>query len=120
MHSNAIAVDLDGVILNFNWDSWVRNDMKYFGTPIKGAKRALVKLRRRGYKIIIHTCRTNPVLNSNYSLEELYVKVERILTKNEIPHDEIWLGAGKPLADYYIDDRAVKFESWGQVLKEIN
>ena len=120
MHSNCIAVDLDGVILNFNWDSWVRNDMRYFGTPIKGAKRALRRLRKRGYKIIIHTCRANPILNSSYSPDELYMKIKKILIKNEIPFDEIWLGTGKPLADYYIDDRAVKFESWEQVLEEID
>ena len=93
--------------------------MKYFGTPIKGAKKALINLRRKGYKIIIHTCRVNPVLNNSYSLDELYMKVKKILTKNEIPYDEIWLGTGKPLADYYIDDRAIKFEDWKQVLGEI-
>jgi len=119
MKSNNIAVDLDGVILNFNWSSWATRDMDYFGTPIKGGAKALKKLKQRGYRIIIHTCRTNPILNNSYCVEKLYEKVARVLKKNKIPYDEIWLGMGKPIADYYIDDRAIKFENWKQALEEI-
>lgn len=119
MKSSNIAVDLDGVILNFNWNSWSSRDMDYFGVPIKGSINGLKRLRKLGYRIIIHTCRTNPVLNNGYTLEKLYEKVKRILKKHKIPHDEIWLGAGKPIADFYIDDRAIKFESWRQVIQDI-
>jgi len=119
MKSGNIAIDLDGVILNFNWAAWERNDMNYFGAPMKGAIEALKELKRRGYRLIIFTCRTNPVLNNRYPLEELYKKVKKILRKHKIPHDEIWIGAGKPLADYYIDDSAIKFENWEQTLREV-
>ena len=41
----------------------------------------------------------------------------------DIPYDRIWgeepCGPGKPIALHYIDDRAIKFESWAQVMEEI-
>ena len=119
MNSGNIAVDLDGVLLNFNWNSWASKDMNYFGTPMKGGINAIKKLRKSGYRIIVHTCRTNPILNDNYTSGVLYEKVKKILKKNKIPYDEIWMGPGKPIADYYIDDRAIKFENWKQTLHEI-
>jgi len=111
-----VAVDLDGVILDFDWDKWVKHGMNYFGETKEGAIGALSVLQKCGYKIIIHTCRTNPEVNPKYSIEDLEILVRKTLTMRGIPFDEIWVKEGKPIADYYIDDRAIRFESWSQVM----
>jgi len=118
--SKILAIDLDGVILKFNWEAWERDDMEYWGELMPGVIEALRRLRQQGYRLVIHTCRTNPVINSSYPLDKLYQMVRNTLEKYKIPYDEIWIGAGKPIADYYIDDRAIRFENWEQTLKEIS
>ena len=117
--TKTVAIDLDGTILDFDWDSWVSKQMNYFGQPKRGAIRALKLLQQRGFKIIIYTCRTNTRVNPQYTLGELWMMVEKILEQHKIPFDEVWVETGKPIADYYIDDRAIKFESWEQVMEEI-
>ena len=111
-----VAVDLDGVIFDFDWDSWVKHGMDYFGKLKEGAIGGLMALRQRGYKIVIHTCRINPEINKGYTVDELRKIVSKALKKHGIPFDEIWVKEGKPIADYYIDDRAIRFESWSQVM----
>jgi len=115
----SIAVDLDGTILEMDWDQWVKKRMGYFGKPKPGAIEALTLLKNLGYKIIVHTCRTNVRMNPQYSLGTLWIMIENVLNYHKIPFDEVWVETGKPIADYYIDDRGIKFESWEQVLKEI-
>lgn len=114
-----VAIDLDGTILDFDWDAWVEKRMGYFGNPKRGAIKALTHLKKLGYYIIIHTCRTNTRVNPRYTLGELWITIERLLDFHKIPFDEIWVETGKPVADYYIDDRGIKFENWEQVLLEI-
>ena len=112
----SIAIDLDGTILDFDWDSWVSKRMNYFGQPKRGAIKALTLLKNMGYKIIIHTCRTNTRVNPQYTLGELWMMVEKILEHHKIPFDEVWVETGKPIADYYIDDRGVWFKDWEQIM----
>ncbi len=40
----------------------------------------------------------------------------RLLNKNDIPFDQLIMG--KPIGDYWIDDRAIKFESWENLIKK--
>ena len=79
-------------------------------TLIPGAKEAMQKLRDMGYNIIIHSCN-----NRDW--------IARVLNTNNIPYDYIWdssLDRGKPIADWYIDDRAIGFRGdWDAVVKEI-
>ena len=114
-----IAVDLDGTILEMDWVQWAEKRMGYFGKPKPGAIEALTLLKNMGYKIIVHTCRTNVRMNPQYSLGTLWIMIENVLNYHKIPFDEVWVETGKPIADYYIDDRGIKFENWEQVLKEI-
>lgn len=113
-----VAIDLDGVILDFDWDEWIESGMAYFGKPKADSKVALRKLKRMGYKIIIHTCRTRPDMHG-LKMPTLRKYVREILKSNNIPYDEIWSKQGKPLASYYIDDCAIEFKNWEQVLKKI-
>jgi hypothetical protein len=74
------------------------------------------KLREMGFEIIIYTTRTNPNVNPGYTKYQLAAKVEKVLRKHSIPFDKIELG-GKPIARYYIDDRALTFlDSWEDML----
>lgn len=113
MNEKSIAVDLDGVV--FEYDSW--KGLEHFGKVLKGARPALRKLRALGYKIIIYTIRTNPSLEME-SVERLHAIVYKALKKAKIPFDEIAL-EGKPLAKYYVDDRAIRFHNWKQTFNEI-
>jgi len=36
-----------------------------------------------------------------------------------IPYHVIWSGIGKPVADCYVDDAAIRFENWSQVMDEL-
>ena len=114
--TKTIAIDLDGTILDFDWDSWVEKRMTYFGNPKRGAIEALTLLKKLGYKIIIHTCRTNTRVNPQYTLGQLWMIVERLLDYHKIPFDEVWVETGKPIADYYIDDRAIEFDNWERIM----
>ena len=115
----SIAIDLDGTILEFDWEQWAMYQMNYFGKPKEGAIKALKFLKKLGYKIIIHTCRTNPKLHPQHTLGELWMIVEKKLVEYGIPFDEVWVETGKPIADLYIDDRGYRFGSWKQVMEEI-
>jgi hypothetical protein len=110
--SNAICVDFDGVIAAF------AQDIESFGSPIPGAGEALRELKSLGYKIIIHTARP--------SRAEHVENLRGYLRRERIPFDEInsngdcpWPSI-KPLADVYIDDRALRFEGdWRKTMTQL-
>ena len=90
------AFDFDGVISKY--EGW--KGVGVFGPPIQAVVRAMFGLQVDGWKIIIYTTR---------GVHE----IESYLKKNCIPFDEInrntaidSLGT-KPIADVYIDDRAI-------------
>jgi len=114
-----VAVDLDGPIFEVYWESDDFHNSQYrvnkFGKLVHGAKYFLKKLRKDGHRIIIHTCRTNPTANHGRTMKYLAQLVRDELNKYGIPFDEVWSGEGKPLAQLYIDDRAVRFTAWHDV-----
>lgn len=97
-----VIIDLDGTICS---------EEKQFSRALAkikdGAKESLEKLRDKGYKIIIYSARTW----AEYEMTENWLK------ENNVPYDQIILG--KPQGDYWIDDRAIRFRSWDQVINEI-
>lgn len=109
-HSPIIAVDLDGTILEY--DGWKGED--HFGDPRVGARKALRELQRRGYLVVIHTCRGNTQA------------VKDVLHKHDLPYDYINTSPFQPpgtsdkiQADVYIDDRAVNArQPWSKITKE--
>jgi len=111
-----IAVDLDGVVFEYDPTEW--KGIEHFGKLIEGALSALMMLKKMGHTIIIYTTRLNPAVNSKYTKEQLLNLVEKELIRQAIPYDSIET-EGKPYAHLYIDDRALRFESWNQVLEEI-
>lgn len=115
-NETTIAIDLDGVILEYV-DPWTGID--HFGLPIYGAAEAIQKLKDLGYTIVIYTTRNNAMANHNsgHNALELTSLVQAELDKGGIPYDFISLF--KPLARYYIDDRAIRFKSWDQTLESV-
>lgn len=112
MSEKIVCVGLDGVLAKF--DKW--EGVEKFGPVIPGARFFLEELQREGFKIIIHTVRCSPEVNpppdgESWSrgvwADHLASIVRRWLNANDLPFDEIWRDWGKPLADVYIDDRAV-------------
>ena len=109
-----IAVDIDGTICRYvtPWDGF-----KHFGEIMPGAIEGLHFLRGLGYKIVIFTCRTS-FEDYNMFTGDLVFYVRNFLDDNEVPYDKIAIS--KPLAEFYIDDRGVRFDNWPNVCKFIS
>lgn len=109
-----IAVDLDGTIAKYN--DWQGPD--HIGDPLPKASEGLMLLKKAGFKILIFTTRTNPLVNKEH-IRVLKLRVERYLEKHDIPYDDVYAGPGKPLCDLFLDDRAITFVNWDQAVKDI-
>ena len=100
--------DLDGTICYTRKQGESYLEVK----PIPGAVKTLQRLKKEGHYIIIMTAR-NMATHSN-NLGKIIANQAPIvfewLKKHEIPYDEIHFG--KPLADFYIDDKAIRLEDW--------
>ncbi len=95
-----IMVDLDGVICTEE----VFHD-RPLATPIDGAREALRKLRAAGHVVVIYTARSW----GEYRITKHW------LDQHGFEYDGLHMG--KPVADVWIDDRAVRFCNWGETLK---
>ena len=79
---------------------------------------ALQALKDKGWKIYIFSTRTNKMFRKKDE-EDQEVAMKRWLAEYEIPFDKIWT-FGKPMADVYLDDRAIGFRGdWNSSLQEI-
>ncbi len=109
MDKKAVAVDLDGVLAEY--DGFKGIDV--IGDPIPGAREFMKKLKEAGAWLIIHTCRVSEIIEgdekfaNNLAIKKRVEIVWRWLCKHDIPCDEIWAKRGKPYAVAYVDDRAV-------------
>ena len=96
-----VCLDLDGTLAYY--DGW--DGLDKIGDPIPGAVEFTKKLSEY-YEIIIFTCRCTKELHRiGTNLMSKYVK--DWLDKHGFAYDDIYVGQGKPVADAYIDDRAV-------------
>jgi hypothetical protein len=115
-NKKSIAVDLDGVIIEYD-GLWKGPEV--FGPIIPGAIEGLKQLKEMGFTIIVYTTRNNCMASSmgDYDAAELTNMVRVLLDFFDIPYDYISLF--KPLAAYYLDDRAVRFTNWTKAVKDI-
>ena len=111
MHVPTVAVDFDRVI--FTHKFWQGHDD--VGEPLFGVQETLSELRRMGFKIMIWTTRNQKDIIEN-ACRRNGIPFDYI---NENPNQAPEISPFKPAADYYIDDRAVRFISWRDVLQEI-
>ena len=109
MKNKILCIDFDGTITKT--DEYIKE-----AELQDHAVEVLIHLKNNGYKIIIWSCRANPQIN-NYHIRLQHMK--DTLYKYKIPYDEIAIGP-KPLADYYIDDKAIQFTSWIDILNLLN
>lgn len=111
-----ICIDLDGVICTIKGQFETYEDVQL----MPGAIESLDNMKKNGYYIIINTARHMKSTESNLGLLNARV-VEttlRWLRDKKVPYDEIYFG--KPWADFYIDDKAIKFNSWNEISRVIN
>jgi ribonucleotide monophosphatase NagD (HAD superfamily) len=111
-----IAVDFDGVIHGYS-KGW--NGGEIYDEPVPGTKEALEKLRAQKHKIYIVTTRTNKTFGRKETEPDQKKMIEEYMAKHEIPYDKIWT-FGKPMADIFIDDRAISFVGdWEDTVKQV-
>ena len=99
MEKKTICVDFDGVIAQY--DGFKYNDI--FGDPIDGVQSAMEVLKKKGFTIIIFTTRTASSKLKKY-LNDNHITYDYI---NENPDQPKGSNSGKPIADIYLDDRAI-------------
>ncbi|ODS31422.1 MAG: hypothetical protein SCARUB_03468 [Candidatus Scalindua rubra] len=106
----AIVVDFDGVICE--------NKFPDVGEPTEGVQEALNTLKKAGFRIIIHSCRTS------FSFKDLLMGNQLDRIKDYMKHyklhfDDIWV-PDKPVGIAYIDDKAMKFkDNWGEITENL-
>jgi hypothetical protein len=93
-----LAIDFDGVL----HDQKNPVEGRKMGRPVEGAYAAMVQLKVQGHTLIVHSVWGGPAM-------------AEWLRFYQIPYDEIT--STKPKADFYIDDKAIKFTSWEDTLK---
>ena len=101
-----ICLDFDGVIHKY---SKAYHDGSIYDEPVKGTKKALETFLEEGFKVVVHTARPNWEEIKGWMVkhfgEEIAEKVEVV--------------GGKPIAFFYVDDRAVRFTNWRDILNYI-
>ena len=110
-----ISVDLDGVIAQLKASDQTYADVE----PVAGAVERLRELRAAGHYIIINSARNMATCEAN--LGRVIKNVGKVtldwLERHAVEYDEIFFG--KPNADVYIDDRAVRFVEWSQLSDDL-
>src|SRR3990167_2021033 len=106
-----ICIDFDGTICK----QQSFGDGLIHEKPKENVKEALTKLKNNNYKIVILTTRLNPSLEGDVQLKKQ--RLEAWLKQYQIPYDEIT--NNKPRAKIYIDNRAIKFNDWDQIINDL-
>lgn len=106
-----ICIDLDGVICELRSGDQTYADVK----PVPGAVERIAQLREAGHEIIIQTARHMKTTGGNVGRVMALQGAVTLqwLQEHGIEYDEIQFG--KPHADVYLDDNAVRFESWDDI-----
>ena len=112
---NTVAIDFDGVIHDHNLGF---HDGTCYGEPIKGAINAIKLLWARNFTIIIFTCKANPdrpLINGKTGTELVW----DWLKKHNIDKYIKNVTYNKPNALFYIDDKAIHFNNWNNILDHV-
>jgi capsule biosynthesis phosphatase len=106
-----ICIDMDGVICRLREPGQEYADLE----PVPGAIEKLRALKAAGHTIIICTARHMKTCGGNVG--QVVARQGAVtlnwLASHGVPYDEIHFG--KPHADVYVDDNAVRFESWDAI-----
>jgi len=93
-----LAIDFDGVIHDY------KNPLpnRRMGQPLPGAKESLKRYREAGYAVIVHSVRGGQPEHIAEFMDYYGLTYDTITNI-------------KPNADYYIDDKAIRFSNWDDV-----
>ncbi|MDR1232158.1 MAG: hypothetical protein LBK61_12265 [Spirochaetaceae bacterium] len=108
-----VAVDFDGVINSYKsgWKGPTETD-----EPVVGAAHALRELFELGHKIIVFSTRANTP-EGEKTIRDYIMEI----TETPEIYNSIEITDRKPVADVYIDDRAIPFAGdWKEILKQID
>jgi histidinol phosphatase-like enzyme len=109
-----VAIDFDGVLHRYS-EGW--KDGQIYDQPVEGSREALQAMKDMGWKIYIFSTRSNKLYHKDHEKAQDQA-MKAFLEEHGIPYDRIW-NFGKPLADLYIDDRALTFRGdWKSTLEE--
>ena len=110
-----IAIDLDGTICPIKLPGQSYADLQ----PLPGAVEQIHELRQAGHYVIIQTARNMATCQSNLGkvMKNVGLITLEWLERYSIEYDEIYFG--KPNAEIYLDDRAVRFSKWAEVTTEL-
>lgn len=107
MAALTVAVDFDGVLV-------------HDGHWLPGAADAIRELWRRDILVVIHTCRAN----SPDGLELVHRVLADLGTPPVGPRGgrrlHVHTEPGKPQADFYVDDKAIRFTDWALTLAQLS
>ncbi len=110
-----IVIDLDGTICPIKQTGEPYADLE----PYPAAAERIRAWRAAGHYVIIQTARNMATSQSN--LGRVVKNVGKItldwLERHGIEYDEIYFG--KPNAEVYIDDRALRFRDWDGLTEEV-
>ena len=106
-----ICLDLDGVVCRLRAPGESYTDLD----PVPGAVEKIRALRGAGHTIILYTARHMKTSAGNVGMAVARVGPVTLqwLARHGIEYDELYFG--KPWADVYVDDNAVRFESWDAI-----
>jgi capsule biosynthesis phosphatase len=110
-----VAIDLDGTICPLKQPGQTYADLR----PLPGAVERIRELRRQGHYVIILTARQMGTCEGNLGkvMKNIGQLTLNWLAEHGIEYDEIYFG--KPNAEIYIDDRALRFASWDQITPDL-
>lgn len=107
-----VCIDIDGTLCEIKQAHQTYADVQ----PLPGAIAQLKAMRDAGYYIILATARHMKTCDANVGMVVARQGKTLLnwLDDHQIEYDEIWFG--KPNADLYIDDRALRFNNnWHEI-----
>jgi len=107
-------IDFDGTLCKFAFPD--------VGPIEPNVKVALETLQQAGYTIKIHSCRTATYWNREDERRVHIQLIQDFMKQHELPYDELIMSItmDKPIADVYIDDRAIRYENnWLEIAKRL-
>jgi hypothetical protein len=113
--SNNLAIDFDGVI---HKNSKGFFDGTIYDEPIEDSYEALELLSKQ-YNLIIFSAKARtdrPIIDGKTGVELIWEWLEKYNMKQFISE----VVSEKPRALYYIDDKAIHFTNWNNVLNKLN
>lgn len=108
-----VIIDFDGTLC--------KEEFPKVGSLEPFVREALQRIKKLGYLIKIHSCRTATYWKDGNRDQHIKI-IEQFMKENELPYDEIIvdLNMDKPVAHFYVDDRAVSYTGdWLEVVEQI-